>query len=99
MRNISIRRHWHGGSEQYTGGDSLVAALQDGCEINKVVIQARPLHGWRTVTIYHFELQRGETTFVMSVIGNPFVARLVASSRFPIVFPDEYEQVQEHVRC
>jgi hypothetical protein len=99
MRNIGIRRHWHDGSEKYTVGDSLVTVLQDGFEISKVVIQARPLYGWRTATIYHFQLNRGEITVVMSVIGNPFVARLAASSAFPVVFPVEYEHVQEQVRC
>ena len=99
MRNIGIRRHWHGGSEPYTVGDSLVTALEAGYEISKVVIQTKPLHGWRTTTIYHFQLNRGETTFVMSVIGNPFVVRLVASSAFPVIYPNEHEQVQEQVRC
>ena len=94
MHNLDICRHWHEGSEPYTGGDSLVAALQDGFEINLVFIQAKPLYGWRTVNIYRFELKRGETTLVMSVIANPFVARLVASLGFAEEFPNE--QVQEH---
>ncbi len=89
MHNRGTRRHWHGVSEKYTGGDSLVAALQDGWEISKVAIQEKPLHGSRTVIIYHFDLSRDEETLVMSVIATPFITRLVAYSAFPVLSPNE----------
>jgi hypothetical protein len=80
-------RHWHPGSEKYTGADRLVAALIDGWEISKVSLQDHWLRGIRKVTVYHFELKRNNETVVMSVTANPYVERFVAQLSRQVLSP------------
>jgi hypothetical protein len=77
VRGIRVKRHWDAASERYAGGDSLANLLQAGWTPLQVVIEVngRPTHRW--VTVYHFELKRGDKTVVMPVIANPWVKRLV----------------------
>lgn len=72
-------RHWHPGSELYTGGDALITAVEDGWDISTLVGSEEHRHqGARTTTVYYFELTRSRETLLMPVISNPFVDRLVS---------------------
>ena len=89
VRGISVKRHCDVASECYTGGDSLANQLQDGWIPRQVLIEVdkRPTHRW--VTVYHFELKRGDETVVMSVIANPWVKRLVGAMDIAVAFSEE----------
>ncbi|MBZ0290136.1 MAG: hypothetical protein K8I30_21105 [Anaerolineae bacterium] len=81
MEGFPIYRHWHPASERYTGGDSLLTALQFGWTIDVVTLQEYRLGGDRTSTIYYFRLKRRDETVVMPVIASPYVTRLFAQSQ------------------
>ncbi len=86
-------RHWHPGSELYTGGDALITAVDEGWDISTLVGSEEHRHqGARTTTVYYFELTRGRDTLLMPVISNPFVDRLVSELNFKLQpMPKDYK--------
>ncbi|MEZ4670287.1 MAG: hypothetical protein R3E39_20465 [Anaerolineae bacterium] len=72
-------RHWHGPSEKYAGGDSLLSALAGGWKIQQVNLQVYQLGGTRRSMVYHVGLQRLSQVVVMLVISNPFVMQLLSN--------------------
>jgi hypothetical protein len=82
MQGYRIYRHYHMGSEAFTGGDSLLTALQLGWEICSITSEVHDLRGGRTTTVYRLRLTRKDEAMVMAVLACPFVARLIA----PITF-------------
>lgn len=82
-------RHWHSGSEQITGGDSLATLLAHGWQIRPLVFEdVFYCSGLRPVHIYHFELIQDDETVAMSVQGNPYVERVIASNGLRVVLVD-----------
>ena len=75
MRTI---RHWHPGSEEWAGADCLLTAIDNGWEVDPTVYIQESWHaGSRLVTIFHFELKKGDETLEMPVITNPYARRLM----------------------
>lgn len=75
---LKQRRHWCPRSEMYTGADSLFTLMREGWRLSDTVYQEKvALSATRTVTVYHFELSRGERGHVLSIINNPTVERLL----------------------
>lgn len=70
-------RHWSPESESYSGGDSLLGALDEGWRLIKArQITQQTLSG-RPVTVYIVWLESGEHLAVMRLIGNPYITRLL----------------------
>ena len=78
MQGYRIYRHYDMESETFTGGDSLLTAIQLGWSIYSIAPEMYELRGRRSTTIYHFGLTRQGDTMVMSVVACPFVAQLIA---------------------
>lgn len=86
MEGFPIYRHWHAASEKYTGGDSLLTALQLGWKIDTVTLQEYCLLRNRTSTIFYFCLKHKDETIVMPVVASPFVTRLFAQIQIHDVY-------------
>lgn len=86
-------RHWHAGSESYTGGDSLLTALRNGWQLLTLAYEQQvDLRGGRCVTVIHFQLVNGSKRMVMPVVENPFIARLLRERRIMVnAIREEYE--------
>lgn len=79
-------RHWHAGSEKYTGGDALLTAIEDGWEIDGVIFrQEFWLAGVRRVCVYHIDLRRGLEKTRMLVTQNPFITRFLYEANNQVV--------------
>lgn len=71
-------RHWHPGSEKWAGADCLLTAMDNGWQVDSTVYCQefwRP--GARLITVYHFELSKGDQRLDMPVITNPYARRLI----------------------
>lgn len=90
---MDMIRHWHAESEQYTGGDALFTALQNGWRISDEVKYEEYWHaGVRSVLVYHFELTRDGEKMDMPVVRNPYVNRIVRempATLVPVAVDDE----------
>lgn len=70
-------QHWHPDSETYAGGDHLLTALEKGWTIEECVLVRHWYAGMRSVKLYEFKLQRGDTKMLMPVIDNPYIGRFI----------------------
>lgn len=81
-----FKRHWHPGSEKYAGGDALLTALDHDWDVKDTCYLEEFWHaGTRLVTIYHFELERGDEKMDMPVITTPYVRRILREQNFKIL--------------
>ncbi len=77
---LDVTRHWCAKSEPYAGGDGLVTFLNDGWKMENTVYEEIYWHaGVRQIKIIHFDLRRGEESFTLPVLINPYIRRLLAS--------------------
>jgi hypothetical protein len=75
-------RHWHAGSEPYTGGDSLLTAIRNGWQLlNLAYEQIIQLRGGRTVHVIYFQFIQSSERITMPVVVNPFVERLLVERK------------------
>ncbi|MGQ9889854.1 MAG: hypothetical protein ACUVSX_15420 [Aggregatilineales bacterium] len=75
---MDVVSHWCPRSQRFTGGDALLTYLDEGWEIKpEAFYEEFGQTGGRRVTVYYFELRRGEETARMPVISNPFVEHLI----------------------
>ncbi len=74
-----VNRHWSPKCERIAGGDALVTALMRGWTFatTNVYFEEFWLAGTRPVTVYHFELERGNERMAMPVMSNPYVRRVI----------------------
>ncbi len=73
-----VRRHWSASSEKYAGGDALLTKLSQGwATAGTVYTEMHRLSSARSVTVFIFELQRGQERLIMPVIANPCVDQLI----------------------
>lgn len=81
-----VFHHWHGPSQKFAGGDSLMTALFLGWSLKKVVLLEKHWRtGARRMNIYHFELFREDEVMAMPVLANPYVERLIAEQGLEVV--------------
>ena len=81
----STDRHWHAGSEAYTGGDSLITAMRNGWQLlNLAYEQSVEVRGGRSVAVLHFQLVQGSDRIVMPILTNPFVERLLIDRKIMV---------------
>ncbi|MFN8371631.1 MAG: hypothetical protein U0694_01960 [Anaerolineae bacterium] len=81
-----VMRHWSPKSEKYSGGDSLLTALNNGWEVGDIVYVEDHWHtGMRYVPLYHFEMSRNGEKHTMIVIDNPYVSRISNSGDFRVL--------------
>lgn len=79
-------RHWGHTSEPYAGGDSLLTLVNEGWHIATTCYQEDYWHaGTRLVTIFHFQLVRGDETMTMPVLTNPYVRRIIREQKFTVL--------------
>jgi hypothetical protein len=82
LRSTDQRRHWSASCQTYASADVLVEHLADGWDIGSVVVQEVSWRGGgRHITVYHFELTRGNRMLAMPVLDNPIVHRLMDQRR------------------
>ena len=82
---VDVTQHWHSQSQPFAGGDCLVTALFDGWSISTISRETHWFAGMRSVSVYTFELKRGDETQTMPVIHTPYVTSLIAKSNIPII--------------
>lgn len=88
-----IYRHWHPGSEKYTGGDALLTAIDEGWSVEGVIFrQEFWLAGVRRVCVFHIDLRRGDQAAKMLVMQNPYVTRLVHELGTQVVLINQRKQ-------
>jgi hypothetical protein len=79
-------RHWDPRSEKFAGGDALLTATRKGWKpCDTVYREDHWLAGSRLVTIYVFELERGDERMEMPVITNPYVRSMLLRSNNNVV--------------
>jgi hypothetical protein len=77
-----VWRHYHPGSETFTGADAFITALQSGWQVRFPIYFEQYWHaGTRPVTIYHAILERGDEQMDMAVCDNPWITRQIARNR------------------
>ena len=75
---MEMQRHWHPGSEKYTGADALVTAFVNGWRPETTVYYEEFWHaGSRLVTVYYVELARDDEQVTMPIITNPYMHRIL----------------------
>ncbi len=81
-----VNRHWSPKCERIAGGDALVTALMRGWTFSSTTIYFEEfwLAGTRPVTVYHFEMQRGQERMLMPVMSNPYVRRVLRMHRLQV---------------
>jgi hypothetical protein len=82
---VDVTQHWHSQSQPFAGGDSLVTAIFDDWLITSVSRETHWFAGMRSVSVYTFELKRGDETQIMPVIHTPYVTSLIRKINIPIV--------------
>jgi hypothetical protein len=88
-------RHWHAGSEQFTGGDALFTALDNGWEVDETVLyEEHWIAGAQCVVVFRFRLTHGDESMTMPVITNPFVQRILAEMNVKLIPARERKQVK-----
>ncbi len=91
-----VHRHWHSGSETYTGSDALITALENGWRLTDPIYEEHVWHaGTRLVVIYHAFLQRGDEEAMMSIVANPFIRRGLKNKKWQML---SYEDLQRRSR-
>lgn len=84
-----VTQHWHPQSQRYAGGDSLLTALDEGWEMSDTIVRREHwFAGMRSVTVYQFEMTRGDEKMTMSVINTPYVTRLIRESSVRVIDVD-----------
>ena len=84
---IDQSRHWCPNSEQFTGCDALLSALQQGWEISGVVFcQQFQLSRWRLTRVYYFQMVLGTTLARMAVVNSPHVERFITIRDLPVFY-------------
>jgi hypothetical protein len=78
-------QYWHPKSEHFAGGDNLISAMERGWKINQCMLVHHWYAGMRSVKIYEFTLERGESSMVMPVICNPYVERFIIEEEIELV--------------
>jgi hypothetical protein len=79
-------RHWCPKSQRYAGGDALLTHLNDGWKIQGDIHFEEYWHGGsRRILIYYFVLTQNDQWITMRVQGNPFIDRLLAELRLPVI--------------
>ena len=88
-----IYRHWHQGSEKYTGGDALLTAIDNGWVVDGVIFrQEFWLAGVRRVCVFHVDLRRDGESAKMLVMQNPYVTRLMHELGSQVVLINQRKQ-------
>lgn len=99
LREHYLQRHWCPYSEEYTGCDSLLTALDNGWLLERSALQEEHWFNGRRVMVYHFFLHRDTQIERMRVIHTPYVDTLIKRHRLNIVSPaSEYEMFAQKVR-
>ncbi len=70
-------RHWSPECESYSGGDSLLGALEDGWQLVRSRQITQRTHSKRLVTLYIVWLEKDGQLAIMRLIGNPYITRLL----------------------
>ena len=87
---LELHRHWDPMSERYAGADALLTAMNKGWKPAQTVHFEEYWHaGSRLVTIYHFDLTRGDEQMTMPVLSNPFARRILKRVATDVVSIDE----------
>lgn len=86
---MDVFSHWHPASARYAGGDHLLTSLYQGWEpVRTVRCEQHWYAGMRSVSVYLFELRRGDEKMLMPVIHNPYVSRVIRSQNLSVVLVD-----------
>lgn len=74
---LAEKRYWSPQTQDYAAGDHLLWYLYAGWSLShKVEAETHWFSNNRYVIVYKFTLAKGSSTFVMSVVNNPFVQNL-----------------------
>ncbi len=88
-----LHRHWHVGSEKYTGSDALITAIEAGWHLMEpIYVEQFWQAGTRLVVIYHAFLQRGDEEVMMSIVANPFIRRGLRTRKWHVLPVEELEK-------
>jgi hypothetical protein len=90
-------RHWSPISEKYSGGDTLLTAVEDGWRIKGVIFrQEFWLAGVRRVCVFHVDLERDGQTEKMLVVHNPYVIRYLLDMGAQVVQINQRRETDFH---
>jgi hypothetical protein len=92
---MEMQRHWHPGSEKYTGADALVTMFVEGWTPARTVFYEEFWHaGSRLVTVYNVDLTRGDEHVMMLIITNPYMLRILRNMNAELRPVEEREMVR-----
>ncbi|NWF68105.1 MAG: hypothetical protein HXY40_03380 [Chloroflexi bacterium] len=80
------QRAWSAQSEEYSGGDALLSAVEQGWQVRGLIFCQEIWHGSaRRARIYHITLERHQESKRMRVVVNPYVERWVKQQGVRVV--------------
>lgn len=91
-----VRRHFHPGSEKYTGADSLVTLLREGWMIwqNSVTREVVWRGANRPVSLFHFRVVRDDRFMDLHIVDTPYLHRLTLILNLTVNETEEKVAVQ-----
>lgn len=84
------KHYWSPHSEEYASGDALLAAFDDGWQVDGVIFRQEVwLTAGRRTYVYHISLKRAGETLKMKMVYNPFITRLIFRLNVQVVLVNE----------
>ncbi|HLU11154.1 MAG TPA: hypothetical protein VK003_15890 [Oceanobacillus sp.] len=88
------KHYWSPTSQDYAPGNALLAALDDGWQVDGVIFrQEFWLTAGRRTNIYHITLIRNGETIKMKMVDNPFITRLIYQLEVQVVRVNERKAI------
>ncbi len=94
LREHYLQRHWCPYSEEYTGCDSLLTALDNGWLLERSALQEEHWFNGRRVIVYHFYIYLDTRIERMRVVYTPYIDTLIEHYHLNIILPAaEFEMI------
>lgn len=92
----ALKRHWHAGSEDYTGCDAFLAMLDQGWQIADVVLcESVHFSGNRRTQLYHFLMTHKQEKIAISIISSPLLLKMISRFDLPVLCIEKGSQPVE----
>jgi hypothetical protein len=94
MGNVSaLNRHWHAGSEDYSGCDAFLAMLDQGWQITDAVLCEKFYFASnRQTQVYHFLMTRNQEKVAISVVSSPLLLNIISRFNLPVLCMEHVSQ-------
>jgi hypothetical protein len=92
----ALKRHWHAGSEDYSGCDAFLSMLDQGWQITDAVLCEKVyFSAGRHTQIYHFLMRQKQEKVTISVISSPLLLNIISRVDLPVLYMERVSQPAE----